>query len=45
MSRANADVVRRLYALWDAADVDPMVGLLDADVVASAPEGWPESGP
>ncbi|HWG08686.1 MAG TPA: nuclear transport factor 2 family protein [Solirubrobacteraceae bacterium] len=45
MSRANADVVRPLYALWDAADVDPMVGLLDADVVASAPEGWPESGP
>src|SRR2546423_4493338 len=45
MSQENADVVRRLYALWDATDFDPMVELLDADVVASAPEGWPESGP
>jgi ketosteroid isomerase-like protein len=45
MSQENADVVRRLYALWDAANFDLMVELLDADVVASAPEGWPESGP
>jgi len=45
MSQENAEVVRRLYAMWDAADFDLIGELLDADVVASAPEGWPESGP
>jgi ketosteroid isomerase-like protein len=45
VSQENVEVVRRLFALWDAADFDRMVELLDTGVVASAPEGWPESGP
>jgi ketosteroid isomerase-like protein len=45
MSQENEGIVRRFYALWDSADFDPMVELLDPEVVASAPEGWPESGP
>ena len=45
MSQENVEVVRSLYAMWDAADFDLIGELLDADVVASPPEGWPESGP
>jgi ketosteroid isomerase-like protein len=45
VAQGDVEIVSRLLALWDAADFDGMVELLDPDVVASAPEGWPESGP
>jgi len=37
--------VRRLYARWDAADFGSIATMLDPEVEAFAPQGWPESGP
>jgi hypothetical protein len=37
MSQENVDVVRCLYALWDAADFDPMVELLDVGAPRARP--------
>ena len=45
MSQENVEVVQRLYARWDAADFGSIAAMLDPGVEASAPEGWPESGP
>ena len=45
MSRENVEVVRAVFAAWNAGDMDAVRALLDSDVVVRAPAGWPEPGP
>ena len=45
MSQENIEVVRTAYAAWNAGDMDAYRELYDPDVIARAPEGWPEPGP
>jgi len=39
------EVVRAVFAAWNAGDMDAVRALLDPDVVVRAPAGWPEPGP
>ena len=45
MSRENVDVIRALFAAWNAGDMDAYRDLLHPETVAVAPTNWPESGP
>ena len=45
MSQENVEVVRARYEAWNAGDMDAFRELYDPDVIARAPEGWPEPGP
>ena len=39
----NIEVVRRANTAWNANDWEELEALTDPDVVAVAPEGWPET--
>lgn len=39
------EVVRAVFAAWNAGDMDALRELYDPDIIARAPEGWPEPGP
>ena len=39
------EVLRAYFAAWNAGDLDDVREFLARDVVAVAPDGWPESGP
>src|SRR6478609_8065943 len=45
MSRENVDVLRAYFAAWNAGDMDAVRESFIPDVVAVAPDGWPEPGP
>ncbi len=45
MSLQNREVVRAYFAAWNAGDMDAVREFLSPDVVAIAPDGWPEPGP
>ena len=45
MSQENVEIVRAAYGAWNAGDMDAFRELQDPDVIARAPEGWPEPGP
>jgi ketosteroid isomerase-like protein len=45
MSQENIDVVRAVYATWNAGDMDAFRDLYDPDAIVRSPEGWPEPGP
>jgi ketosteroid isomerase-like protein len=45
MSRENVEVVRALFEVWNAADMDAFRELYDPDVSVRTVEGWPEPGP
>jgi ketosteroid isomerase-like protein len=45
MSQENVEIVRAVFAAWNAGDMDAVRDLLNPDVVVRGPEGWPEPGP
>ena len=45
MSQENVEVVRATFEAWNAGDMDAIREQYDPDVIAWAPEGWPEPGP
>jgi len=45
MSQENVELVRSAFEAWNAGDWDVFRELQDPDVIARAPEGWPEPGP
>ena len=45
MSQENVEIVRASFEAWNAGDMDAFRELRDPDVIARAPEGWPEPGP
>ena len=45
MSQENVEIVRATFEAWNAGDMDAFRELQDPDVIARAPEGWPEPGP
>jgi ketosteroid isomerase-like protein len=45
MSQENVEVVRAVYATWNAGDMDALRDLYDPDAIMRPPEGWPEPGP
>jgi hypothetical protein len=45
MSEQNVNVVRALFEVWNARDMDAVRDLYDPDVIVRGLEGWPEPGP
>ena len=45
MSQENVEVVRAVFAAWNARDMDAVRELYDPDVVMRGVEDWPEPGP
>jgi ketosteroid isomerase-like protein len=45
MSQENVEVVRAAFEAWNVGDMDALRALYHPDVIARAPEGWPEPGP
>jgi ketosteroid isomerase-like protein len=45
MSQENVEIVRAVFAAWNAGDMGSVRDLLNPDVVVRGPEGWPEPGP
>jgi ketosteroid isomerase-like protein len=45
MSRENVEVVKALFAAWNADDMDAYRELLDPATFALPPRDWPEPGP
>ena len=47
MSQENVEIVRALFDVWNAADMDmdALRELYDPDVIVRTAEGWPEPGP
>ena len=42
MSQENVEIVRAVFAAWNAGDMNAVHELLNPDVVVRGPEGWPE---
>jgi ketosteroid isomerase-like protein len=45
MSEENVEVVRAVYEVWNAGDMDAFRDLYDPGVIMRPPEGWPEPEP
>ena len=45
MSQANVEIVRALFEVWNAADMDAFRELYDPDVIVRTVGDWPEPGP
>src|SRR4029453_16276841 len=45
MSQENVEIVRAVFAAWNAEDMDAFRELHDPHVVVRTVEGWPEPGP
>ena len=45
MSQENVEIVRAVFAAWNAGDMDAFRDLYHPDVVMRSAEGWPEPGP
>lgn len=45
MSQENVEVLRAYFAAWNAGNMDAVRESFTPDVVAVAPDGWPEPGP
>jgi ketosteroid isomerase-like protein len=45
MSQENVEVMRAVFAAWNAGDMDALRELIDPHVVMHPPPGWPEPGP
>ena len=45
MSQENVEIVRAVFAAWNAGDMDAFRELYDPNVILRAVEGWPEPGP
>jgi ketosteroid isomerase-like protein len=42
MSQQDVEVMRAVFAAWNAGDMDAFRELHDPDVIGRMPEGWPE---
>jgi ketosteroid isomerase-like protein len=45
MSQENVEVVRAVFAAWNAGDMDALREMYDPDVIMRLPEGFTEPGP
>jgi ketosteroid isomerase-like protein len=45
MSQENVEIVRALFEVWNAGDMDAFRELYDPDVIVRTVEDWPEPGP
>ena len=45
MSQKNVEIVRALFEVWNAADMDAFRELYDPDVIVRTVADWPEPGP
>lgn len=45
MSQENAEIVRAIFDVWNAGDMDAFRELYDPDVTVRTVEDWPEPGP
>ncbi|HXF00300.1 MAG TPA: nuclear transport factor 2 family protein [Solirubrobacterales bacterium] len=45
MSQENVEIMRALFDMWNAGDMDAFRELYDPDAIARAPKDWPEPGP
>ena len=45
MSQENVEVVRRVFAAWNAGDMDGVRDLHDPEVIVRSAKEWPEPGP
>ncbi len=45
MSQENVKVVRALYEVWNAGDMDAVGEFYGPNAILRSPEGWPEPGP
>jgi ketosteroid isomerase-like protein len=45
MSQENVEIVRALFEVWHAGDMDAFRELYDPDVIVRTVEDWPEPGP
>ena len=45
MSQENVEIVRALFEVWNAGDMDASRELYDPDVIVRTVEDWPEPGP
>jgi ketosteroid isomerase-like protein len=45
MSQENVEIVRALFEVWNAADMDAFRELYDPDVIVRTVKDWPEPGP
>jgi ketosteroid isomerase-like protein len=43
MSRANVELVRRAYGLWNAGEMEAAKRMAAPDAIMSTPPGWPDS--
>src|ERR687892_378837 len=45
ISEQNVEIVRALFEVWNAADMDAFRELYDPDAIVRTVEDWPEPGP
>ena len=45
MSQENVEIIKAGFEAWNTGDMDAFREQYDPDVIARAPEGWPEPGP
>jgi ketosteroid isomerase-like protein len=45
MSQENVEIIRALFAAFDAGDMDALREIYDPDVIVRTVEDWPEPGP
>ena len=45
MSQENVEIVKALFAAWNAGDMEKYKTLLHPSIVVHAPPDWPEPGP
>jgi ketosteroid isomerase-like protein len=45
MSQQNVEIVRAVYEVWNAGDMDAFGEMYDTDAIVRSPESWPEPGP
>jgi ketosteroid isomerase-like protein len=45
VSQENAEIVRAIFDVWNAGDMDAFRELYDPDVTVRTVEDWPEPGP
>jgi ketosteroid isomerase-like protein len=45
MSQESVDLMRAVFAAWNAGDMDAVREVCDPEIIVRSPEGWPEPGP
>ena len=45
MSQENVEIVRAVFAAWNAGDMEAIRDRCDPEIVMRTPDRWPEPGP